>query len=58
MQYAVTLFLAGAVTFTFAGGCMHLGLPERWCIAVATVTWAVALLVISTIWLDAHPRRR
>ena len=58
MRHTVTLFLAIAVAFTFLGGCTHLGLPERWCIAVAALTWAIALLVISTTWLDARPRRR
>lgn len=58
MKIAVTILLAGIVAFTFMGGCMLVGLPERWCIAVSAMSWAIAVLITSVIWLEASFARR
>ena len=57
MRIAIMILMAGAVMFTFSGGCVQLGLPEQWCTAVSAATWAVAVLAGSVTWLEATATR-
>ena len=57
MRIALSVLMAGAVMFTFSGGCMLLGLAERWCTPLSAMTWAIAVLAVSVSWLEATAKR-